>query len=565
MKFLVSLLLPLLLAPPTSFLRAASPAPVKGKNGMVVSAEKLASAVGVEILKKGGNAVDAAVATGFALAVTFPGAGNIGGGGFMVIRMADGRATSFDYREKAPAKAHRDMYLDSKGNYLPEKSQEGYLSIGVPGSVAGLLDALQKYGTMKREQVLEPAIKLAEEGFVVSPSFERELIGQVNEFNKYPSSKKVFTKNGKPFQEGDTLIQKDLAETLKRISREGKDGFYRGKTAELLVEEMKRGGGLITIDDLKNYQAIERPVVRGTYRGFEVLSMGPPSSGGIALIHMLHLLERYNIALSGFGSSRTISLMAEAMKLTYADRAEFLGDADFYPVPTERLLSRKYADERAKLIDTLKATPSVQISHGEMPKREGTNTTHYSVADKKGSAVSVTTTINSWFGSSILVDGAGFFLNNEMDDFAAKPGVPNQFGLLGGDANSVQPNKRMLSAMTPTIVLKDNNPFLIVGSPGGSTIITTVLQMVLNVIDHGMNIQQAVDAMRIHHQWRPDTLYYEHKSLAADVTDNLKRRGYFVLERSGYQGRVEGIMIDRERGVFTGATDPRGNGAAIGY
>jgi gamma-glutamyltranspeptidase/glutathione hydrolase len=550
---------------PQSEGRASSKAPVRARNGMVVSAEKLASSIGVEILKKGGNAVDAAVAVGFALAVTFPGAGNIGGGGFMVIRMADGKTTTFDYREKAPGKAHRDMYLDTNGYYVPARSQEGYLSVGVPGSVAGMLAALEKYGTMKREQVLQPAVDLAAGGFRIGPEFAHDIIGLLKEFNKYPSTQKIFTKNGKSLPEGELFVQRDLAETLKRILLHGKDGFYTGKTADCIVEEMKRGGGLITHEDLQNYQAVERPAVRGTYRGYEILSMGPPSSGGIVLIHMLNLLERFNIASSGFSSSRTISYMAEAMKLAYADRAEFLGDPDFYPVPTENLLSKEYAKERALLIDTTKAVPSLSISHGSIPGKEGTHTTHYSVVDRWSNAVSVTTTINSWFGSCIVADGAGFFLNNEMDDFSAKPGVPNQFGLVGGEANSVQPDKRMLSAMTPTIVLKDNQPYLIVGSPGGSTIITTVLQVILNVIDHGMNIQEANDAIRIHHQWRPDTLFYERRSLPIDVVENLKKRGYTLLERGGYQGRVEGILIDKKSGVLYGATDSRGYGAAIGY
>jgi gamma-glutamyltranspeptidase / glutathione hydrolase len=532
---------------------------------MVVSAETIASSVGLKILKEGGNAVDAAVATGFALAVTFPEAGNIGGGGYMVIRMADGKTTSFDYREKAPAKATRDMFLDKNGHFVSSKSERGYLSVGMPGSVAGMLDALEKYGTMKRDQVLNPAIRLAEKGFPVGRELAQVMNEKWREFREYRSTMKVFARGGKPFRKGDTLIQKDLAETLRRILTDGKDGFYQGKTADLFVEEMKKGGGLISRDDLKSYRALEKPVVEGTYRGYDIISMGPSSSGGVVLIHLLNLLEHYNLAASGFGTPRTISLLAEAMKLAYADRAEFLGDADFYPVPVKRLLSKEYADERATLIDTVRATPSTKISHGTIPIHEETETTHYSIVDRWGNAVSTTTTINSWFGSGIVVDGAGFFLNNEMDDFSGKPGTPNQYGLLGGEANSIQPSKRMLSAMTPTIVLKDKKPYLVVGSPGGSTIITTVLQVILNVIDHKMNVKDAVDAMRIHHQWYPDSLYYEYKSLPKGVVKALKKRGYRVAERTGFQGRVEAILVDVKKGMLYGATDPRGHGAVAGY
>jgi len=543
----------------------AAKGPVQSKHGMVVTAERLASQVGLDILKKGGNAVDAAVAVGFALAVTYPEAGNIGGGGYMVIRMADGKTTSFDYREKAPGKASRDMYLDKEGHFVSAKSEHGYLSVGVPGSVAGLLDALEKYGTMNRAQVLAPAIRLADRGFVVGPGLASVLAEKWKELKEYPSTLKAFARGDKPYAEGDTLVQKELAVTLRRIMKNGRDGFYLGATADLIVEQMKKGGGLISPEDLRGYSALEKPVVAGTYRGYDIISMGPSSSGGVILIHLLNLLERYDVARSGFGTPRTISLMAEAMKLAYADRAEFLGDADFYRVPLRKLLSKQYADERAKLIDTVKATPSNTISHGAIPIPEETETTHYSIIDKWGNAVSTTTTINSWFGSGIVVEGAGFFLNNEMDDFSGKPGTPNQFGLLGGEANSIKPGKRMLSAMTPTIVLKDKQPYLIVGSPGGSTIITTVLQVILNIIDYRMNVKQAVDTFRVHHQWYPDTLYYEHKSLSENVVHALQARGYNVAERAGYQGLVEAILVDRKNRILHGATDPRGHGAVAGY
>ncbi|MBI3788300.1 MAG: gamma-glutamyltransferase [Ignavibacteriales bacterium] len=543
----------------------ASKDPARARHGMVVSADELASKAGVEILKKGGNAVDAAVAVGFALAVTYPQAGNIGGGGYMVIRMADGRATTIDYREKAPAAAYRDMFLDGKGNFLPEKSQKGYLASGVPGSVAGMLYALDKYGKMKRQEVIAPAATLAKKGFVMSYRLVDDLSARLHSFLNYPSTKKVFTKQGQAYEEGDKLVQSDLGNTLNRIQRYGRDGFYKGKTADLIVAAMKRGGGIITREDLANYQPVERPPVRGTYRGYEVISMGPSSSGGTALIHLLNILEGYDIGGSGFGSSKTISLMAEAMKLTYADRAEYLGDPDFYPVPVEKLISKEYATQRRTLIDVEKATPSSAISHGNAVKNEGTHTTHYSVVDQWGNAVSVTTTINDYFGNDIVVDGAGFFLNNEMDDFSAKPGTSNMFGLVGGEANSVQPNKRMLSAMTPTIIVKDNQPFMVIGTPGGSTIITTVLQVILNVIDHKMNIQEAVDAPRVHHQWLPDTLYYEKRGLPQDVVENLVKHGYAVRERPGYRGLAQGIVVDKKKGLLYGATDPRGYGGAIGY
>lgn len=552
----------------SAFLQSAMPAakhPLRAKHGMVVSADELASRVGVEILKKGGNAVDAAVAVGFALAVTFPGAGNIGGGGYMVIRMDDGTTATIDYREKAPANAARDMFLDQNGHFVPERSQEGYLSSGVPGSVAGLLFALEKYGTMSRKTVLQLAIDLARKGFRINAELAEDFRADLKILSHYPSSMKAFTKDGTPYEEGDLLVQKDLAETLKRIQRSGRDGFYKGKTADLIVAEMRRGGGLITADDLQSYRPVERPPVYGTYRGYKIVSMGPSSAGGVCLVEMLNLLEPLNIAASGFASSRTVSYMAEAMKLAYADRSKYLGDSDFYPVPASRLISKEYAAERGRLLDTTRATPSTMIAPGVIPLKEGTHTTHYSVVDKSGNAVSATTTINSWFGNKIVVEGAGFFLNNEMDDFSAKPGAPNIYGLVGGEANSIQPGKRMLSSMTPTIVLKDDKPFLVIGSPGGSTIITTVLQVILNVIDHKMNIAEAIDAPRVHHQWLPDTLRYEKYGLAKDVIENLGKRGYGVRQRRGTQGMAEGIIVDRKEGLLYGASDPRGFGAAVGY
>ena len=537
----------------------------QARQGMVVSSEPNASQAGIEILKQGGNSIDAAVAVGFALAVTHPQAGNIGGGGFMVIRMADGTTTTFDYREKAPAKSAKDMFLDDKGNYVPEKSQEGYLACGVPGSVAGMLLAHEKFGILNRAQVLQPAIKLATKGFKVSAPFARDLNAAFENYGKYQATGKFCSNDGKPYKEGEIFVQPDLANTLIRIAKEGRDGFYKGETAKLIVAEMNRGGGLISSDDLASYKAGERTPLRGSYRGYEIVSMGPPSSGGVLLIYMLNLLEKYDIAGLGFGSVETISILTETMKLAYADRAEFLGDPDYFHVPINTLLSKSYADERRKLIAPASAKPSTTISHGTITQKEHEETTHYSVIDRWGNAVSTTTTINGWFGNGVVIDGAGFFLNNEMDDFSAKPGVPNMFGVVGAEANAVQPNKRMLSSMTPTIVVKDQKPFLILGSPGGSTIITTVLQVLMNVVDYGMNIRQAVDASRIHHQWLPDTLRYEQAAFSKDVAQELKRRGFILAERPGHQGRVETIMIDPNNGLYLGVSDSRGPGLAVGY
>jgi gamma-glutamyltranspeptidase / glutathione hydrolase len=546
------------------FSESASRRPVKALNGMVVSSDSLATQVGVEILKKGGNAVDAAVAVGFALAVTYPQAGNIGGGGFMVIRMANGETVTIDFREKAPMKASENMFLDENGNFVPEKSQVGHLSVGVPGSVAGLLLALEKYGTMSRREVLEPAIKLAEKGFIVNEGLANAFKNAFEHFKKFPSTMRYFSKNGQPYSAGDRLIQKDLAKVLKLIRDKGRDGFYKGKVADLIVEEMKRGGGLITYEDLENYQPVLRKPVVGNYRGYEIISMGPPSSGGVCLIELLNILENFDLKKYGFGSSYTIHYLVEAMKRVYADRAEYLGDPDFVQIPLDKLLSKEYAKELASEIDTFYATPSSRIIRSVSPTSEGVHTTHYSVVDRWGNVVAVTTTINSYFGSMVAVDGAGFFLNNEMDDFSAKPGAPNQFGLLGSKANSIQPGKRMLSSMTPTIVLKNGKPFLVLGSPGGSTIITSVLQVILNVVDFGMNIQEAVDSPRIHHQWYPDQIFFERRGLPKDVIENLERRGHKLVERAGYQGEVQAILID-ENGVKYGAVDPRGYGLAMGY
>lgn len=547
-------------------LHSASRKPVKAKHGMVVSADPLASQAGLEILKKGGNAVDAAVAVGFALAVTYPGAGNIGGGGFMNVRFADGRSYAIDYREKAPLKATRDMYLDSAENFLPDESTFGHKAAGVPGAVAGMLLGLEKFGTMKRKSVISPAYELASKGFELPEELADDLNWGRKSFQKFPGSTKYFvSKDTGGYKGGDLWKQTDLAKTLKRIIDKGRDGFYKGTTAELIVAEMKRGEGLISLQDLENYQAVIREPVRGTYRGYEIISQPPVSSGGTALIQLLNIIEGYDIRSSGHNSAKTLHRYIEAMRRVYADRAEHLGDPDFYTVPVEWLTSKSYAEERRSTIDSLRAGISDSISHGRRLHPESEQTTHYSVVDQWGNCVSVTTTLNGGFGNFVAVDGAGFLLNNEMDDFSAKPGVPNMFGALGNVANEIQPGKRMLSSMTPTIVVKDGKPFMVIGTPGGTTIITTVMQVICNVIDFNMNIQQAIDAPRIHHQWFPDVTYYERNGLSFDTIEKLIGMGHTLTERRSTSGLAEGILIDWSKGVFYGATDPRGYGLAVGY
>jgi len=544
--------------------RAASRAPVRAAKGMVGSTERHASMVGVEILKKGGNAVDAAVAVGFALAVTWPEAGNIGGGGLMLIRFPDGRATAIDYREMAPGRAHRDMYLDEKGNPVAERSLIGPLAAGVPGSVAGLALAQKKYGRLKLAETLAPAIELAEKGFVVSDALSESLSDERKLLQRFPETAKIFLKNGEPYAPGDRVVQKDLAATLKTIATEGADAFYRGRIADLLAAEMSRSGGLITKEDLAAYQAIEREPLRGTYRGYGILGMPPISSGGVALLQLLNILEGCPIGDLGHNSSATIHVVSEAAKRVYADRSEWLGDPAFFRVPVAGLTSKKYAERLRAGINLDKATPSSSIKPGAPAQFESDQTTHYSVVDAEGLAVATTTTLNGGFGNGQVVAGAGFLLNNEMDDFSAKPGSPNMFGLIGGRANEIAPHKRMLSSMTPTIVTKDDRTFLVLGSPGGSRIITTVLQVVLNVIDHGMNVQEAVDAPRFHHQWLPEEVRLERRGFPSDVIRALEARGHKVVV--GYNmGDVHAIMIDPKTGMRLGASDPRLDGRTVGY
>jgi len=536
----------------------------RSRNGMVVSASDLATKVGIEILKEGGNAIDAAVAVGFALAVTYPAAGNIGGGGFLVYYRNDGFSTTIDFREKAPLKAHRDMYLDSLGNPMTNLSQEGVTSVGVPGSVDGLIYAHKKYGRLKFSRVIEPAIKLARDGFKLSYDLARSINSNYENFIKYESSKKIFTKNGEKFSEGDLFVQKDLANTLTLIKKYGRDGFYSGRTAELIVKQIQKLGGYITLEDLKNYHCVERKPVYGEYRGYKIISMGPPSAGGVALIEALNILENLNLEKDDFQSSKHYHYLTETLKRVYFDRAEYLGDSDFVKVPVEKLISKDYAKKLFQQINPNLATKFDDVNRLNAFNNESLETTHYSIIDKEGNAVSVTTTINSSYGSSVVVDGAGFLLNNEMDDFSIKPGVQNQFGLTGKEANAIAPGKRMLSSMTPTIILKNNKPYLILGSPGGSMIITSVLQVVMNVIDFKMNIFKAVSSPRIHHQLIPEEIYFEDYAINSDVKNKLEILGH-SLKRRNMIGWVNAILVDQEEKFYYGMSDPRGYGLAEGY
>ena len=545
-------------------------APVFGENGMVVSTSRHASQVGIDILKEGGNAVDAAVGVGFALAVTSSSNGNIGGGGFMVTRFSNGKTFTLDYREMAPAMAERNMYLDENGDIIKGKSRSTHFASGVPGSVDGLLKAWKDHGSgnISIERLLRPSINLAKNGFDLS-DYEAERFNKNKErLSKHAETKRIFTRDDRKWKAGDIFYQSDLAETLERIVKNGRDGFYKGKTADLIVEEMKNVGGWITHKDLENYKSLYRDPIEGSFKNYDILSMGPPSSGGILLIHMLNMFdeimkksESLSIDLS-YNSIDYIHILTEIERRAYADRAEHLADADFWDVPEGMLLSEDYAKERVSSIDLNKATLSSDISHGNSYIDQSEETTHYSIVDKEGNAVSVTTTINSGYGNGITITGAGFLMNNEMDDFSSKPGEPNMFGLLGNEANAIEPKKRPLSSMTPTIVLKDGQPFLILGTPGGSTIITTVLQNLLNVVIHGMDIREAVSSPRVHSQWMPDMVFHEQRGLSKRLIKKLTARGHEVKLR-GNIGEANGIMIDDQG--FWGGPDSRGENTAIGY
>ncbi len=558
--------------------------PVHAQHGMVVTAQALASQVGSDILKAGGNAVDAAVATGFALAVVHPPAGNIGGGGFMLIRMADGKTHFLDYREKAPAAATRDMYLDAQGNVIPEASEIGYKSIGVPGSVAGLALAEKKYGKLTLKQVMEPAIKLAADGYALT-------WGEAAGFHdsglaKFAESRRVFQRNGDYYKDGDLFRQPDLARTLRRIAENPGD-FYKGALARELASAVQKGGGIITADDLAGYEVKEREPVRGTYRGYEVISAPPPSSGGTVLIESLNILEGYDLASMQSRSSRSVHFTVEAFERAFFDRAEFLGDPDFSKIPVAQLIDKKYAAAWRDTIDPAHASSSKDLKRPDVFSEleqyaavhppatappESNHTTHYSVIDAEGNAVAVTTTINDWFGSRVTADGLGFLLNDEMDDFSAKPGSPNADGLIQGAANAIGPGKRPLSSMTPTIVVRDGKVVLVLGSPGSSKIITTVANVLMGVVDYKMNIQEAVNAPRFHHQWMPDVVNVE-KWFSPDTLSILRTMGYKVQIGLGegdnvspYWSEAECIAVDPKSGERLGASDERASGGkAVGY
>lgn len=540
--------------------------------GIVVSFDKYATEVGKKILEDGGNAIDASVGVGFALAVTHPGAGNLGGGGFMVLRLKDGSRTSIDYREKAPQKASRDMYLDSKGNHLTHLSQEGYLSVGVPGSVAGMLFALEKYGTMSIEQVLKPSYKLAIEGFRVDARFSTLLTFFKDELSKYPSTADIFLKDSlTAYEEGDIFRQPDLAATIDRIIKQGNAGFYSGRTAELFDSTMKKYGGLITKEDLMSYKPVEREPIIGNYRGYDIISMPPSSSGGVILIELLNILEEFDLSSTEPLDLAYLKLYVEASKFAFADRAEYLGDMDFYPVPINKLISKEYARTIVNKIKMNGMTPSDEILHQNkawldsvesMIINESSETTHYSVIDQWGNAAAVTTTINSIYGSKVIVEGAGFLLNNEMDDFAAKPGSPNIYGLVHGEANSIEPNKRMLSSMSPTIVEKDGEVVLVTGAPGGSGIISAVAQTIIYYIDFGMEPDKAVELPRVHHQWLPDILFYEPNALDSLMIIDLEKLGYNLEIRRGV-GNIQLIGKSHSSNLLTPAPDKRLGGYGV--
>jgi gamma-glutamyltranspeptidase / glutathione hydrolase len=560
------LVLPTMAIAPVGFSLAASPEAVVGERGMVTSRSALASAVGVEIMRQGGNAVDAAVATGFALAVTYPSAGNIGGGGFAVVRLPYGKVVTLDHRETAPGSASRDMYLDEKGEVIAGLSTRSHLAAGVPGSVDGLLVLLDSYGSLSRKKVLKPAIDLARRGFPLTRSLAAQIARTLPAMAKYPASVRKFSnKNGEPYAAGDVWRQPELAKTLQRISGKGRAGFYEGPVAEMIAAEMVRGGGAISVDDLAGYQSRWRSPVQGTYRGYEIWGMGPPSSGGALVVQMLNMLEPYDLKSMGWGSAQVIHHMVEAERRAYADRADHLGDADFYDVPLSMLTSKEYAAQRFADFDPNQASDSEDVAAGYVD-RESRETTHFSVMDAKGMMVALTTTLNSGYGNKIVVPGTGVLLNNEMNDFSVKRNTPNQFQLVGKDANAIAPGKRMLSSMSPTIVTRDGKPFMITGSPGGSTIITTTLQVLINVIDHEMNIDDAVSLPRFHHQWKPNAIRHDRFAVSKDTHDKLTEMGHVNITESRWgRGIGDANSILFRDGVMYGIKDPRNEGAAIGF
>ncbi|WP_062470896.1 gamma-glutamyltransferase [Variovorax boronicumulans] len=552
--------------------QAASQAPVAAEHGMVVSAQHLASKVGVDVLKRGGNAVDAAVAVGYALAVVYPAAGNLGGGGFMTVQLADGRKTFLDFREKAPLAATANMYLDKDGNVVKGLSTHGHLAVGVPGSVSGMEYAREKYGTMKRADLIAPSVQLADKGFALEQGDIDMLLTATNDFKKDPVSGAIFLNKGEPFAVGQKLVQKDLAKTLKEISAKGTDGFYKGWVGKAIVASSQAGKGIITQADLDQYKTRELAPVECDYRGYRVVSAPPPSSGGVIICEMLNILEGYPLKDLGFRSAESVHYQIEAMRHAYVDRNSYLGDPDFVKNPLDRLLDKGYAAKIRAVIDPKKAGVSKDIKPGVAP-HEGSNTTHYSITDKWGNAVSVTYTLNDWFGAKVTADKTGVLLNNEMDDFTSKIGVPNMYGLVQGEANAIAPGKRPLSSMSPTIVSKDGKPVFVVGTPGGSRIITAVLHTILNVVDYGMNVQEAVDAPRFHQQWLPDVTNVETFAISPDTRKILTDMGHNlgVPQPANHLAAIivgapslGGKPVGANR--FYGANDPRRNtGLAAGY
>ena len=559
-------LLSLLLIAPNGADAATSAAQIS-QHGMVASRSKWASQIGADILADGGNAVDAAVAVGFALAVAYPSAGNLGGGGFMVIHLEDGTIITNDHREKAPLAASKDMFLDDdNGNVVPGLSTKSHLAVGVPGTVAGLLDVLEKYGSKSRARVVQPAIDLAAKGLLLDRDLAGQFQRQLKNFTPYAASMDVFSNNGSALEVGTKFRQADLAATLKRIKKLGRKGFYTGKTADLIVADMQANGGLVSHEDLATYQSVWRQPVRGTYRGYDIASMPPPSSGGVLLIQMLNMLEPLDLNAMGFASAARSHAVIEAERRAYADRAEYLGDPDFFPVPIEQLISKSYAKQRFADFDPQRASISTAIVPGQLVA-ESPDTTHASIMDARGNAVSYTTTLNLSFGSKIIAAGTGVLLNNEMDDFSAKENTPNFYGLLGRKANAIEPGKRMLSSMTPTIVSKNGKPVLVTGSPGGSTIITTTLQVVVNIIDHGMDVSNAVASPRFHHQWQPDRIVHEGDAFSPDTLKLLQSMGHKQLYPiPSFLGRGIGdanSVLRKDDDIY-GKSDPRNAGAAIG-
>lgn len=545
--------------------RAVVPPPVQAPHAMVVTAQHLATQIGVQILKQGGNAVDAAVAVGYALAVVQPCCGNLGGGGFMLIRMADGKSTFINFREKAPKAATADMFQGPNGKVVPGLSTDSYLAVGVPGTVMGLETARRKYGSMNRATLMAPAIRLAEEGFVLTRGDVDILDKRVKDFAARPNARAIFLDHGKPYQPGDRLVQRDLAHSLKLIAREGPQAFYDGPIAKAIVAASKHHGGILGMADFKDYTVEELKPITCSYRGYRILSSPPPSSGGTTLCEIANVLEGYPMGRLGFHSARSVHYMVEAMRHAYADRNSFLGDPDFVDNPLDRLLSEKHAAQIRAHIEPFVATPSSAVQAQLTRNHEGHDTTHYSIVDAQGNAVAVTYTINYLFGNGRIAGDTGFFLNNEMDDFTAKPGVPNSYGLVQGTANAVAAGKRPLSSMSPTIVTHDGKVFMVTGSPGGSRIITITLEGILNVIDYGMDVQAAVDAPRIHHQWLPDVVYLEPFALSPDTRRILEAMGYRFKDQKPW-GATEAILVDPDTGMLYGANDDRRPaGLALGY